>query len=625
MVTNKKILYGIISLFLIFLIPMIFSLLWSGENTLTLYISFNETIGKNLSDSTESLTNATWQPTQPTWQPGLLGNSAHSNGSRYVNTTKQPFEHNQNFSISMWYKAGSETIGWLYGNANGTSPATSSSAGFRVEVDGSYYQIGNVLNSSGANQLNNAKFTDCFINSGKWINTILVYNGSGLWNLYCNGSLSIDSFEANMGNSTSTKFENDFFIFSQFGGTGMISNASIDDFFIFNHSVTPTEALLIFNDGIGRANGDEPLEVRLNSPIDFYNSSLLEVKFNISANSSVLNLEEISFQINSTTSFLTNQSKDISGNLSKEGTATFNLSLKDGQCYIWNGRVRTASSNASASSNRTICVDLFPRLEISAPTGTLSSKTTNVSIGLTDTNIDTCFFNVSRGASTEISNTLINTIWLTKEFVVSSDADYVIHVTCNDTRNQVNITRQSFSVDTSTTTETYSSSGGGGSSSITGCNIKLIRPTQNIRLIGRAGEKSDDIAISVQNFGTGTDVFEFELSEELEDRCTIEDKNLELLGSEIKENIFNCLYEETSYEGEIKITSSAPDCDSGLNVQVSSGFFGRLISWLNALVTGGKVNIFGWDAPAFFLFVIGIGILLLIGVIIKLGSKFGKW
>lgn len=104
-----------------------------------------------------------------------------------------------------------------------------------------------------------------------------------------------------------------------------------------------------------------------------------------------------------------------------------------------------------------------PNLTIIAPNTTYTSIT-NVPVNITaldDWQLDYCYFNVTRGASLEVSNTEIKNC-INTTFTVSGDANYIIHIFVNDTSGNNNCSNASFSTINYIPPSSSSSSGGGG-------------------------------------------------------------------------------------------------------------------------------------------------------------------
>jgi len=106
-----------------------------------------------------------------------------------------------------------------------------------------------------------------------------------------------------------------------------------------------------------------------------------------------------------------------------------------------------------------------PNIFINSPKGTISSLSFQININASDTTsiINSCTYNITRGASTEVATTSINLINFTESVTVSSDAIYIVTVECLDIAGNSNITSNNFTVDT---TAPPSGGGGGGGATI---------------------------------------------------------------------------------------------------------------------------------------------------------------
>lgn len=157
-----------------------------------------------------------------------------------------------------------------------------------------------------------------------------------------------------------------------------------------------------------------------------------------------------------------------------------------------------------------------------------------------------------------------------------------------------------------------------GSSSSQKCNIEIIKPTQKIALYGAVGEKSPKITFIINNKESSKDNFNFELSEELEDFCELKTNKAEVNGESNFENWIECKFNAKGYVGKIEITSSVPKCDSSILVEAYTSKAGKIISWLNALITGENIVLLGVLMPAYFIYIFLIAIVFLILLIIKI-------
>ena len=167
--------------------------------------------------------------------------------------------------------------------------------------------------------------------------------------------------------------------------------------------------------------------------------------------------------------------------------------------------------------------------------------------------------------------------------------------------------------------------GGSGTAPKKECNIKFIRPTSRIVLQGAEKQLSDKIEIIIENTGSSKDNFNFELSDTLEDKCTLKTNKATINGKSTFSNWVQCEFEQESYEGLMEVTSSVKECDSSLTIKVSSSGLGKIIAWFNALIGGEDIIIFGIAVPSIILFFGVILISLTIVGVFLLTKKFVQW
>jgi len=148
-------------------------------------------------------------------------------------------------------------------------------------------------------------------------------------------------------------------------------------------------------------------------------------------------------------------------NILDNGNCT-NGTLSDKSCIVsFKLHSDTAGDLQYSNINITYIGDSYPNLTINSPTGTLTSKTININLTIEeDYLMSYCYYNITRGASVEVSNTAINCSNPITTSIVTSDADYVFNIWINDSENQINSSSTSFTVDTSG--DRPSGGGGGG-------------------------------------------------------------------------------------------------------------------------------------------------------------------
>ena len=230
----------------------------------------------------------------------------------------------------------------------------------------------------------------------------------------------------------------------------------IDELAFWNRSLSNVEIQQLYNNGLGLPRNIESVTTTLNSPANANQTSSSVVEFNITCESSV-GVKNLSFFLNNAL----NKTITLDGSMSD--TEIFSLNISEALPYYnWTAICYNNNSLSDwANSNFTLKVDTIPYFYISSPTGTLSSKSVSFNVSLFDLNASYCYYNVTRGASTEIADTNISCSNISGIFVVSSDANYVFWVWSNDSVNHQNLTNISFAVSSSV----LGSGGGGGGGS----------------------------------------------------------------------------------------------------------------------------------------------------------------
>lgn len=197
-----------------------------------------------------------------------------------------------------------------------------------------------------------------------------------------------------------------------------------------------------------------------NNTISYRNKSI-ELNFTITDN---VNISWCGFSLNggitnTTISNCINNNSLVYNHLN----GTYNLT-------VW---ANDSSNNLASNkiSNFTIINDTTaPIITINNPSGILTSNTFLVNISLNDSGgVSSCYFNITRGASTEVANTSITNL-STVTTSVSGDASYTIFVLCTDISGNIGFSNQSFS----TLTTGGGGSGGGGGGFV---NIPFINGT----------------------------------------------------------------------------------------------------------------------------------------------------
>jgi photosystem II stability/assembly factor-like uncharacterized protein len=142
---------------------------------------------------------------------------------------------------------------------------------------------------------------------------------------------------------------------------------------------------------------------------------------------------------------------------------TFNLDLTDGP-YLWNIKCNDSIGNSAFNENKTFYVDtVAPEINISEPSGQKNSRTgIPLEFYVSDNNLDSCWYNVYRGESLEITNTSVNCYSGSTTLDVTLDANFVLNFYANDSAGNIRHSSSSFAVSTSSSGTTIISGGGGG-------------------------------------------------------------------------------------------------------------------------------------------------------------------
>jgi hypothetical protein len=181
---------------------------------------------------------------------------------------------------------------------------------------------------------------------------------------------------------------------------------------------------------------------------------------------------------------------------------TFNLNLSDGT-YLWNIRCNDSAGNYAFNGNKTFYVDTInPSVSLTQPTGAKTSRIVSASWSVSDANLNSCWYNVYRGASLELANTSVNCSLNNANFDVTVDANFVFNFYVNDSAGNSNSAGLSFSVSTSTPVIPSSggSSGGGGGSVTNATQLGKLSVSLIGSIIAREGDKKT-LSLNAKNIG----------------------------------------------------------------------------------------------------------------------------
>lgn len=142
----------------------------------------------------------------------------------------------------------------------------------------------------------------------------------------------------------------------------------------------------------------------------------------------------------------------------------FTLNLTE-NTYNW-GIICNDTQNQVSNINSTFIVDTTtPTLSLTEPTGTKTSRNSiPITFSTSDTNLNSCWYNIKHGATTDVSNTTTLCNSTTETFNLTLDADFTLNFYVNDSAGNTNYSSITFTVDTSTSPSTPSGGSGGGGS-----------------------------------------------------------------------------------------------------------------------------------------------------------------
>ena len=140
-----------------------------------------------------------------------------------------------------------------------------------------------------------------------------------------------------------------------------------------------------------------------------------------------------------------------------------NVTLNDG-VYNYSISCNDSMSLRSTTNNITIIIDTtYPIINLSEPGG-LKNTRNNIPIlfSIDESYLDSCWYNIYRGAIVEVPNTQVNCTSNNNNFSVTLDADFVINLYAEDLVGNLANISSLFSVSTSSTNPGGGSGNGGG-------------------------------------------------------------------------------------------------------------------------------------------------------------------
>lgn len=238
-------------------------------------------------------------------------------------------------------------------------------------------------------------------------------------------------------------------------GTGLYLDGMIDEFGIWNRTLSDSEIAELYNSGVGETYPFSQGQVNLDNPANNYATSNSIVIFNCSAFQTGATLVNITLFTNQSGTFEpVNSTTGLSGTTNKSGWE-HNI-VSEGN-YLWSCQACDSDGDCGfATENRTVSVDTeAPQITINNPTGTLNygtlgnNETLNWSI--TDTNLDSVWYNYNG------TNVTVYGAENTTNFILETN-DLNLTFYANDSVGNLNTTEVSWDYNFLLINETYSSS-----------------------------------------------------------------------------------------------------------------------------------------------------------------------
>jgi hypothetical protein len=345
------------------------------------------------------------------------GNWSSNNGAYYFNSIETtPWNFGTgNFTISFWIKHNSVNSArfimgtddnWLADGRIGIQKTNT----HKVALD---YNGGNAVTSTTT------------IDDDSW--HLVVFTREGIttnkMKVYIDGNL--DATGTNNQNYNSAES-----LWIGGGNAGITESITglLDEVSIWKRALNSSEISVLYNSNIGL---QYPFlggsTITLNSPANNTISPTNLITFNATANvvggSSLVNMSLLKNGV-------INQTKTITGAIN---TTTFNLTLADGS-YNWSIKACDSDGACGFSENRTVYIDtIAPTINISYPTSIINygyiGKNETLNYSITDTNIDSCWYNYNNTNTTIPCNA-------NSSFILTSQKNLTMYA--NDTAGNSN-------------------------------------------------------------------------------------------------------------------------------------------------------------------------------------------
>jgi len=363
---------------------------WTSDLNVGLktYLALNESSGTSALDSTGQGNGATLYNT-PTWNDGKIGNALSflNTSTEYANITHSILGTTET-SFVYWIKP-TQTLS----SANGDNEYL-----FGTHYAGGDGYLAQVTGSDGTNRFNVIAATTNVISVPKvdtdlpnwfqkdqWALMVISLDSTGSNNMY----VFSPSGNGNYSSSTSwTPFASSGIVLGATGDlvAGYYFNGTLDEFAVYNRTISYTEAVQFYNGGLGITYTTLlPPSITLNSPIDGYNMTSDSITFNASVSSPTP---------------IVNVSLIIDGTYNETNTSGFNnteyiftKNLADGD-HTWAVQTCTASVCIN-SSTRTLNDDYIYYQNESYDASILEGASTTFTINFSTNGSDVSIANLT--------------------------------------------------------------------------------------------------------------------------------------------------------------------------------------------------------------------------------------
>jgi hypothetical protein len=393
---------------------------FTSINNLMNYWAMNETGTTSTAIDTMNLGNISWTGGL-VYSKGLINNSVTFDDANWGSVTVSNFP---NRTYSYWINTSSVTgDNFLISFGTGTDTSQSYLTGDKLSY---------TVNSVGGTGTTT-------ISIGQWYHIVETVTSTGYCEAYVNGVRDINfTTTPDVGTSMLIGASQNTGLRRQFAG-------KMDEFALFNKTLSLEEISLLYNSGQGRAYPMFLSNVALNSPANNYISPTNLVTFNATA--TVIGgatLTNMSLWDNSTGTWKLNQTQTYTGTTN---TSIFTNTYTPDKNVLWGIQACDSDGDCGFSENRTVNIDTTnPSITITSPTGNLGIKAIpyNVTLNFSaiDTNLGSCWYHTAYNFTNISIPSCANGSFIIRD----SETPNAIYVWANDSIGNRNYNISNFSI-----------------------------------------------------------------------------------------------------------------------------------------------------------------------------------